>query len=156
MDSHLSWRREHGRVRQSAAPSNANSSQPGQLGRPATRRFETVLVVDDDPAVRNSVKWLLESEGYQVVTAPNGRRAINLLLRGLRPCLILLDLMMPGTDGWTFRRLQLGDARFADIPVVVYSGRGNQGVELPGVVQLAKPADAEVLLGVVSRHCVRG
>jgi CheY-like chemotaxis protein len=111
-----------------------------------------VLVVDDDRAVRDSLRWLLEVEGYRVVTAANGENALAMLHKGLRPCLILLDLTMPGMDGVTFRRLQLADQRLAAIPVVIISARADRPVPL-GSLRLAKPVDPAALLNAVRRHC---
>ena len=66
------------------------------------------------------VHWL-HLEGFAPVTAPTGREALALLNQGFRASVILLDLMMPVMDGWTFRRLQRSDPALADIPVVVLS-----------------------------------
>jgi CheY-like chemotaxis protein len=143
-------------IRRSAVARTARSTKRGQQrDDPKGRRPSSILVVDDDVAVRNSLRWLLESDGYQVVTAANGGQALDLLRQGLRPCLILLDLMMPAVDGWTFRRIQLEDARLSKIPVVVYSDQGDPEGKLRGVVRLAKPFGGEELLKVVDRHCFR-
>ncbi len=81
-----------------------------------------LLLVDDDERVREALVALLEAQGYPVVGAANGREALDVLrVRGLRPGLILLDLMMPVMDGWQFRAAQLADAELATVPVVVFS-----------------------------------
>ena len=84
----------------------------------------TVLLVDDDPAIRSAVKDFLHDEGYTVVSATNGADALNVLRTGLRADVILLDIMMPEMDGWDFRATQLADPALRDIPVVVISASG--------------------------------
>ena len=64
----------------------------------------TVLVVDDDPDIRDFVQFGLEDEGYRVLTASHGQAALNLLRRSAVN-LILLDMRMPVMDGWTFASL---------------------------------------------------
>ncbi len=116
----------------------------------------SVLLVEDEPDVQESFKFMLESEGYSVVTADNGRDALNQLRRGFRPTLILLDLMMPVMDGFEFRRAQLRDARLAVIPVVVYSGHHDvkaNAAQLRAAAYLQKPVDPDVLLELISTHC---
>lgn len=82
----------------------------------------TVLVVDDDVGVLFIVRECLVEAGHDVVTAPNGSRALQLLEEGLVPDLILLDVRMPVMDGFTFRERLLAEPRLARLPVVVMSG----------------------------------
>src|SRR5438874_8753476 len=84
-----------------------------------------ILVVDDDPGIVESLKDLLEAEGYHVETASNGREALDMLRARQRPNLILLDLTMPEMDGFEFRDEQEWDPRFSEIPVVVISANGH-------------------------------
>ena len=126
-----------------------------QPARPLHRPPQ-VLVADNDLTVRQSLKWLLEGEGYRVVTVANGAEALQKLRRGLKPCLILLDLAMPVMDGYEFRNAQMQDSRFAAIPLVVYSaGKVSRRGALRGAAHLQKPFDAEALLEIVDRHCPR-
>jgi CheY-like chemotaxis protein len=81
----------------------------------------TVLVVDDDPEVRELLRVALGSEGYQVATVPNGREALHYLRSSPDACIILLDLMLPVMDGAHFRTAQLHDRSLAWIPLVVMS-----------------------------------
>jgi CheY-like chemotaxis protein len=83
-----------------------------------------VLIVEDDDLVRGMVADVLADEGYEVREAANGRRALVLLGEWL-PHLILLDLMMPEMDGYTFRAKQLQSARLARIPVIIMSASHN-------------------------------
>ena len=79
-----------------------------------------LLVVDDEPDIRESIAEVLESGGYEVQTARDGRDALD-KVAGERFAAILLDLMMPNVSGWQFREIQLRDPRIAEIPVIVVS-----------------------------------
>ncbi len=115
-----------------------------------------ILVVDDSEDARVSMRMLLESVGYRVVEAENGVEALLRLRAGLEPCIILLDLMMPVMDGFTFRQQQLAEPALAQIPVVVFSGRYNveaAAVQLHAAGHFSKPPDFDTLLNLVSKHC---
>lgn len=77
------------------------------------------MVIDDDADIRESITDVLEMRGYRVQSAVNGRQALDLLREGTRPCVILLDLMMPVLNGWEFRAEQTRDERLKTVPVVV-------------------------------------
>lgn len=113
-----------------------------------------VLVVDDDPDICAVVREVLEAFGYYVDVARDGAEALKKLRRGAVPCLILLDLMMPGMNGFEFRDAQLRDPALAPIPVVVISGAGDVAAKAAplGVEGLAKPIDLNVLLEKVRRY----
>ena len=114
-----------------------------------------ILVVEDEPDLRSLMVGLLEGDGYRAVGASNGEEALEALREGLRPCLILLDLMMPRMDGWAFRAAQRREPSLAPIPVVVVTGYGQQLAARPlgAVATLAKPFDLDKLLELVARHC---
>lgn len=117
--------------------------------------WNSVLAVDDDPDILLAFKDVLEMEGHTVLLARSGREALELLRRGVRPAVILLDLMMPDISGWEFRELQVADAALASIPVVVVSGQGVSAREVAALGvdgYLKKPVDLEQLLGTVSRY----
>jgi CheY-like chemotaxis protein len=80
-----------------------------------------ILVVDDDYDVRHGIAEILEDEGYLPAMASNGAEALQLLREGLKPRLILLDLMMPVMDGESFCRSWRSDAHLHAIPVVIIS-----------------------------------
>jgi CheY-like chemotaxis protein len=84
----------------------------------------SVLIVDDDRAIRDAVRELLETEGYEVVEAANGSAALARLSSGLRPSVIILDLMMPAMDGWDFRSEQLRHPELKTVPVVIITAVG--------------------------------
>jgi CheY-like chemotaxis protein len=77
-----------------------------------------VLIVDDDRDIRKILGELLTEEGFAVEASWNGQTALARLQEGLRPDVIVLDIMMPAMDGLTFRSLQRKHADLADIPVV--------------------------------------
>jgi two-component system response regulator MprA len=116
----------------------------------------TVLLVDDEQDVLRALSELLESEGYKVVTATDGRDALERLHGGLRPDVILLDLMMPGMDGWDFRQEQLKDDDLGSIPVIVISAAGLSRAtvkdQLGDVDFLPKPPAVQALLDAIGRR----
>ena len=117
----------------------------------------TVLVVDDDAAIRDALSDLLGDEGYRVTTATNGAEALNLLRPPgeLRPCVILLDLMMPVMSGQEFYAEQQRDPALATIPTVVISADGNVALKAAafGGEFLSKPVRLETMLGLLDRLC---
>jgi CheY-like chemotaxis protein len=115
-----------------------------------------ILVVDDEPDIREMVAEVLSDEGYRVVGAANGLEAIEYLTRATTlPTLILLDLMMPVMNGWEFADRQRLDPALADIPVIVISADGNvqQKAETLGASDhLRKPIQLDALLKCVERY----
>lgn len=116
-----------------------------------------VLLVEDDYTIRESFAQILEEEGYRTAQAANGREALTYLLQASqRPCVILLDLMMPVMNGWDFRAEQQRNPAIADIPVVVISAdrTAGQAVGPLGVHDfLAKPVDIPRLIAAVKSVC---
>ena len=115
----------------------------------------TVLVVEDDFDLCDALVPILEYEGHRVVSAANGREALDRLQAMPPPSVILLDLMMPVMDGWQFREEQLHDPKLAGIPVVIVSGQGLLMRQAPahGVSEvLRKPLELRDLLTAVERH----
>ena len=114
----------------------------------------TILIVEDDADTREMIGRFLELEGFAVETAANGRQALERLDAGASACVILLDLMMPVMDGWEFRRRQVSDDRFGQIPVIVFSAAGRDRMaQIQANDYLAKPVDLDELLERVSRYC---
>jgi CheY-like chemotaxis protein len=83
--------------------------------------MSTVLVVDDQPELRNLFQKVLEHQGHQVVLACHGREAL-VAMEACVPELVLLDLAMPEMDGLTFLRIIRGQPRWAKLPVIMLSG----------------------------------
>jgi two-component system, chemotaxis family, chemotaxis protein CheY len=116
----------------------------------------TVLVVDDDFDVRDTLADVFEQEGLAAAFAADGLEALEYLRNNPRPGLILLDWMMPRCNGPAFREAQLGDATISDIPVVLMTAdtHGENKRELLGVSGLLqKPVALSDLLAVVRKHC---
>lgn len=119
-------------------------------------QLASILIVEDDQAIRTALIELLEEEGYRAVGAANGREALDYLRRHQHPCLILLDLMMPVMNGWQFRDEQQRDPRLAPIPTVVLSADGNvaeKAAAIRAAAFLKKPIQLGQLLATVDRFC---
>lgn len=109
----------------------------------------TVLVIDDDPALRRLLRMTLESDGYDVCTAANGADGLTCIDDAPHPEAILLDLRMPVMDGQTFYRLLR--ERDEDAPVIVLSA-SERGDAPPGAQSyMRKPFDPIELLDEVKR-----
>jgi two-component system alkaline phosphatase synthesis response regulator PhoP len=112
-----------------------------------------ILVVDDDPAIRDVVADILEMSDYNVKTAGNGAEAFD-LMRTDRPAAVLLDLMMPVMDGWEFLRRCRSGAAYAKLPVAVMSAAKDVAAaahDLGAQAYLTKPFDVDAVLSVVAR-----
>jgi CheY-like chemotaxis protein len=114
-----------------------------------------VMVVDDDPSVRESMSELLNPKGYVVLQADNGQTALDLLKKAPQfPCLIVLDLTMPVMDGRGFLKLRAQDPFLRDIPVVVVSGNRPASQRMEGIdAYLCKPVNVDHLIDVIEQHC---
>ena len=113
-----------------------------------------ILVVEDNDDVREMMAVTLELEGHEVSTAVNGRDALNKLRAGERPCVILLDLMMPVMNGWEFRDALERDPILKSVPVVIVSAATAELLHnADAAAYLAKPLDMEQLLHVVGGFC---
>jgi two-component system, OmpR family, alkaline phosphatase synthesis response regulator PhoP len=127
----------------------------GLTGRPALlvtgnmpeSHRASVLVVDDDEAIREVIAEVLRDEGYDVVCAANGEQALFELKKAHHPDLVLLDLMMPVMSGWEVLEELQGSQELSQIPVVVVSAMSAPGIH----EHLAKPIDLHSLLATVGR-----
>lgn len=114
-----------------------------------------VLIVEDDEDFRTLMREALEREGFAVREARDGQEALAMLgaSRGER-YLILLDLMMPGMDGWEFVVVARSDRRLQSNPIVVTTVVPEDAPwAVDGVLQ--KPFDLEMLVGTVEQYCSR-
>jgi CheY-like chemotaxis protein len=113
-----------------------------------------ILIVDDDNDVRAALCELLEAEGFAVEGVADGRVALaRLRAAKVHPAVILLDLMMPGMDGWDFRTEQMRDPKLAAVPVVIVSASGfsRESIETQfrPAAYVEKPIERTELLGVL-------
>lgn len=134
---------------------------PSPERRTAAAKGRTILLIDDHEDSRELVEITLTIEGFRVVTADNGRAGME-ALRAVHaadahePCAIVLDLMMPESSGWDFRRMQLADPALAPIPLVIVSGatRDMERVyDLKPHAAFIKPIDPLEVGAVVSEIC---
>lgn len=119
-----------------------------------------VLVVDDDPVIRGLLEVNLELEGYEVRLAVDGSDALA-QVAAEHPDLVLLDIMMPGIDGWEVAQQLKGDERTAHIPVAFLTARAmgtdvKRGTDLGADAYVTKPFDPEELLELVGRLVTGG
>jgi DNA-binding response OmpR family regulator len=118
----------------------------------STTERPDVLSVEDDERIQRLIRTVLQTEGYNVITANDGAEALDLLGRA-RPSVILLDLMMPGVDGWEFMRRirEMG----LEVPVVLVSAVRDLPVEakrLGATDALPKPFDVDELVDKVEAY----
>ncbi|MBV8830738.1 MAG: response regulator [Acidobacteriaceae bacterium] len=109
-----------------------------------------LLIVEDEVTIRDTLSELLAKDEREIVTAGDGQEALERLTEVPRPCLILLDLMMPRMNGWEFLQRKSADPSIANIPTIVLSGSGRPA---GAVHQLAKPVDVKRLLALVDQYC---
>jgi CheY-like chemotaxis protein len=114
----------------------------------------TVLVIDDEPEVRDLLKRMLESAGHQVSLAPNGEEGVR-AFKAHGADLVITDLYMPGQEG--FETIVELRRRFFDLPIIAISGKPEAGPmlaiakHLGAVLVLQKPFSAEQLLRAVAQ-----
>lgn len=111
-----------------------------------------IIVVEDDVDIRDCLLGILTDAGYEVVAAGHGVEALALLERGMRPCLMVVDLLMPVMDGVELIERMRSDVRFESIPVVVLSAAS--AIAPPqGTRMLKKPPKYETLMAEVQKVC---
>ena len=115
-----------------------------------------ILLVDDEPLNIDYLEQELEEKGFELLSASNGQEALDAIRESL-PDLVLLDIMMPGIDGWeTLTRLKR-DAATAGIPVVIFTAReharGHQkSSEMGAADYFRKPFEPDELIELVEKH----
>jgi signal transduction histidine kinase/CheY-like chemotaxis protein len=119
----------------------------------ARKPTDTVLVVDDDPTARDLMRRFLAREGFDVVTANDGKEGLA-LARKLAPSLITLDVLMPGLDGWDVLRKLKADPELALIPVMMLTieDEKNKGYALGAADYMTKPVDRGRLRGILDKY----
>ncbi len=122
--------------------------------------YQKVLLAEDEPATREAVRLLLENEGLDVAVAADGAEALRLLHEHGPPHLILLDLSMPGMDGWAFMEALSHHPTWLGVPVIVLTGAGGVSAEdvraFGADDLLRKPVDPDELIATVSRYAWAG
>lgn len=116
-------------------------------------RAARILVVDDQREIRDLTRAILENAGYSASTAASGRDALQ-AVREARFDLVLLDINMPGMDGWETLRLLKADDILASVPVVMFSVKKEvsdrvQGIQEGAVGYITKPFEVDALLSRV-------
>ncbi|MCB9676041.1 MAG: response regulator [Alphaproteobacteria bacterium] len=129
-------------------PANTVEEDVGEA--PHGRGDVKVLVVDDDPGVRELLARTLAAEGYRVLTASSGEQALE-RAQTFEPDVITLDVMMPGMDGWTVLAALKEDSALSDVPIVMVSmvDERRTGFALGASAYLTKPIDRRRLVDLV-------
>jgi CheY-like chemotaxis protein len=124
-----------------------------QTGTPVVRSGPVLLVIDDDPAVRDLMQRSFGKDGYRVEVAADGRTGLEMAKR-LKPAVITLDVMMPSIDGWVVLNALKADPATADIPVVMLTivDDKNIGFALGAADYFTKPIDWQRLGAVLQKY----
>ena len=112
----------------------------------------TVFVIEDEEELREMMRDALELSGYAVVTAEEGQQALEKIAGIQNLCLVILDLVMPGMNGWDFFEKMRQRTEFGSVPVIIYTsapGRAPSGATRV----LQKPMPFERLLSTVREYC---
>jgi len=112
-----------------------------------------VIVIDDDPAVRDLMSRFLTKSGFRAVAAADGEEGLR-LAREVNPLVITLDVIMPEYDGWDVLRKLKSDPSLAQIPVIMVTVVDNQamGLDLGASNYLIKPVDRDRLAVLIEKH----
>ena len=110
---------------------------------------KTILIIEDDANIRDTLKTALELEDYDIHLAENGKEGFNVLESGVRPGLILLDLMMPVMNGWEFIKEIKKFKDYSDIPIVVVSAFVDRAKGLDCDDFVLKPLELNHLIDTV-------
>ncbi|MEO5730641.1 MAG: response regulator [Byssovorax sp.] len=113
----------------------------------------TILIIDDEDDLRDTLKLSLELEGYRCYTAANGKEGLEALERIPPPRVILLDLMMPILNGWQFLDELQGHPSLGQIPVVVVTAFTKLSSPVRAGDIIRKPVEMDTLLAIVKKHC---
>lgn len=146
-------------LRNTAAAGQHRDSDGQQVGFEASglnKKKQTILVVDDDEANLALARALLEADGFEVATAVDAMTTFD-VLKDVVPDLILMDIQLPGMDGWELTRRLKRNIGTAHIPVIAVSAYGRQGDEErareAGFVEfVAKPVSTRELPSIIRRH----
>jgi CheY-like chemotaxis protein len=112
---------------------------------------KTILIVEDDEDIRESLRDAFEDEGYTVRCAANGKEGLEALQRFERPCVVILDLLLPVMTGNEVYKAMLADPNLAEIPVIVSTSDPSRAPS--GVLLLKKPLNLQTILSTINRLC---
>jgi CheY-like chemotaxis protein len=120
-------------------------------------KCESILIIEDDEAIRTSLSDVLVSEGYKIHDAANGKVAFEILETLNDSSLLLLDLMMPAMNGYEFSAAIKKMPKYSKHPIVIMSASrdGEQYAKQEGYPFLKKPLDVEGLLELVAKYCIK-
>ncbi len=115
---------------------------------------KTVLIVDDEPHMRNANTTVVAALGHHAVSAANGKQAIDAILSGLEPALIILDIVMPEMDGFEFLERIRGELGLVSVPVIMLTAQSSQQDQLKALgggadFYLTKPFDYDKLANLM-------
>ena len=115
---------------------------------------KTILIVDDSPTERHVLSELLTQNGYQVITAENGEEGVE-KAKSEQPDLILMDVVMPGLNGYQATRTLTREESTKDIPIIVCTSKGQETDKIWGLRQgaldyLVKPINGDELLAKIA------
>jgi len=120
-------------------------------------RCQQIVIIEDEPDLRETLRDLLEISGFQVLTAENGKEGLRVAEELDAPCLILLDLMMPVMNGWEFLEAIRNNrhATLTSVPVVVISAAADTSdlQQRYGCLVLQKPFALDSLLAIATKYC---
>jgi CheY-like chemotaxis protein len=114
--------------------------------------MHTVLLLEDEEELREMMTEALERAGFHVVAVADGRAALDAIPRIEKICLVLLDLLMPGMNGWDFFAAFMGQPELASIPVVVHTSAPDRAPAGATKV-LRKPLSLDRLVGLAREFC---
>ncbi|MGE7435742.1 HAMP domain-containing protein [Kitasatospora sp. NPDC001175] len=148
----------------SVVPPGVPVAAPGAAGQPAEAEDplsgRTVLVVDDDTRNVFAITGILEQHGVRVLHAANGRAGLDLLYANPDTCLVLMDIMMPGMDGYAAIEAIRDTAEFAAVPIIAVTAKAMPGDRAKSLAagaddHVTKPVDADDLIGRIRRRLER-
>lgn len=129
-----------------------------------TKSDRSILIIEDNKEILDSLKLALEEEGFNIRTANNGKEGLEKLTIQPLPCAIMLDLMMPVMNGWEFLEEMKKDSSFLSIPIIILSALGDKSSSLKNALgdkslklniqeYYQKPIDLNSLLSTIHKHC---
>ncbi len=134
----------------------SRKTTPQRKARPSVRQEKKILIADDSSIVRKLVANTLSAAGYEVIEAKSGFEALGQLNNEL-PDLLLLDLIMPGIDGYEVLKMVRKNEKLQDLPVIILTSRNSLIDKIRGKMShsdeyLTKPFDKETLLHAVQKY----